>query len=172
MLAKAPGFAAIAILTLALGIGANTTTFSWINSALLNPVPGLASPSEVVALLQGKSTGATSIRLLIPISRPCATGSRALRGVALKQAQREMTVLLKREVKNYPEEHKGHDSVTVYPLWRNPYGRRFGGYASAATPDQRFRPAKWYRDAKIAFREAYAELCRSVTGSWVCKRQN
>jgi putative ABC transport system permease protein len=57
MIAKAPGFAAIAILTLALGIGANTTIFSWINSALLNPVPGLARPSEVVALLQGKSTG-------------------------------------------------------------------------------------------------------------------
>jgi MacB-like periplasmic core domain len=55
-IAKAPGFAAIAILTLALGIGANTTIFSWINSALLNPVPGIANPSEVVALLQGKST--------------------------------------------------------------------------------------------------------------------
>ena len=54
MIAKAPGYAAIIILTLALGIGANTTIFSWINSALLNPVPGLTSPSEVVALTMGK----------------------------------------------------------------------------------------------------------------------
>jgi hypothetical protein len=54
MIAKAPGFAAIAILTLALGIGANTTIFSWINSALLNPVPGLARPSEVVSLTLSK----------------------------------------------------------------------------------------------------------------------
>ena len=50
MIAKAPGYAAIAILTLALGIGANTTIFSWINSTLLNPIPGLANPHEVVAL--------------------------------------------------------------------------------------------------------------------------
>src|SRR6202011_6144533 len=46
-------------------------------------------------------------------------------GVALKQAQEEMTLRLKREVKNYPEEHKGHDSVTAYPLWRNPFGLNF-----------------------------------------------
>src|SRR4029077_18827473 len=43
-------------------------------------------------------------------------------GVKPEQAQEEMTVLLKREVKNYPEEHRGHDSVTVYPLWRSPFG--------------------------------------------------
>src|SRR5438067_6698561 len=49
-MAKTPGYAGIVILTLALGIGANTTIFSWINAALLNPVPGLAKPNEVVAL--------------------------------------------------------------------------------------------------------------------------
>ena len=38
------------------------------------------------------------------------------------RAQQEMTLLLKREAKNYPEEHRGHDSVTVYPLWRSPFG--------------------------------------------------
>src|SRR5215472_5463459 len=43
-------------------------------------------------------------------------------GVTLAQAQEEMTLRLKREVRNYPEEHKGHDSVSVYPLWRNPFG--------------------------------------------------
>src|SRR5580704_17747929 len=54
MITKAPGFPAIAILTLALGIGANTTIFSWINSTLLSPVPGMTNPSEVVSLTVGK----------------------------------------------------------------------------------------------------------------------
>src|ERR1700674_1467704 len=54
LIAKAPGFAAIIILTLALGIGANTTIFTWINAALLNPVPGITNPREVVSLVVGK----------------------------------------------------------------------------------------------------------------------
>jgi predicted permease len=265
MIAKAPGFAAIAILTLALGIGANTTIFSWINASLLNPVPGLASPSEVVALtlskpgdnpfpftypdveairdgqqsftgiaacgfvtmsltgkarpervwgmvasanyfdvlgvrsilgrgflpvedekpggapvavisyrlwqahfaanpdivgqaieinqhpytivgvapavFQGSQTGVrTEIWVPIVMEEQLMPGGDLLHdhhqfwllvfgrlkpGVVLERAQEEMTLRLKREAKNYPEEHKGHDSVTAYPLWRNPFGLNY-----------------------------------------------
>ena len=262
MIAKAPGYAAIAILTLALGIGANTTIFSWINASLLNPIPGLASPQEVVALslssdalnpfpftypdiealrngqqsfvgitagnptplsltgkgkpqriwgmvttasyfdvlgvrpilgraflpeedtkpggapvvvisyrlwqtrfggrpdiigqtmdineqpytivgvtpaiFQGSQTGLRS-ELWIPVMMEAQlvpqgdllhdhhyfwlfAFGRLKPGVKPEQAQQEMTLRLKPEVKNYPEEHRGHDNVTVYPLWRSPFG--------------------------------------------------
>ncbi len=261
IIAKAPGYAAIAILTLALGIGANTTIFSWINSALLNPVPGISIPSEVVSLtlgkpgqpfgftypdleavrngqqsfagiaacwfaqmsltgkakperiwgmvtsanyfdvlgvrpvlgraflpsedekpggapvavisyrlwqthfganpdvlgqnieinkhpytivgvtpavFQGSQTGVRT-EIWVPIMMEAQLDARGdlihdhhnfwllifgrlKPGVSLAQAQAEMTLRLKPEAKNYPEEHKGKDTVIAYPLWRNPWG--------------------------------------------------
>jgi predicted permease len=262
MIATAPGYAAIVVLTLSLGIGANTTIFSWINSTLLHPVPGLSDSSQVVSLtlnkpgdspfpftypdleavrdgqqsftgiagcnfafmsltgkgkpervsgmvvsanyfdvlgvrpisgraflpvedekpggapvavisyrlwkthfsanpdilgqaieinqhpytivgitppaFQGSQTGVrTEIWVPIMMEEQLTAGGDLLHdhhyfwllmfgrlkpGVALEQAQQEMTLRLKREAANYPEEHKGHDTVTVYPLWRNPFG--------------------------------------------------
>ncbi len=49
MLAKNPGFTAVAVLTLGLGIGANTAIFSVINGLLLHPV-GMSDPSRLLAI--------------------------------------------------------------------------------------------------------------------------
>ncbi|HVZ19665.1 MAG TPA: ABC transporter permease, partial [Vicinamibacterales bacterium] len=49
MLVKAPGFSLVAILSLALGIGANTAIFSLINAVLFRPLP-VEAPDRVVAV--------------------------------------------------------------------------------------------------------------------------
>jgi putative ABC transport system permease protein len=60
LLLKSPAFTAVALLSIALGIGANTTVFSVINAVLLKSLP-YKDPSTLV-LLWGDSRGEPSLR--------------------------------------------------------------------------------------------------------------
>lgn len=55
LFSRSPGFAVIAILTLAIGIGATSTIFTLANWALLRPLPGVADPDRVAIVWVGRA---------------------------------------------------------------------------------------------------------------------
>jgi hypothetical protein len=66
---KSPGFTVVAVMTLALGIGANTAIFTLINAVLFRPIP-VQDPASLVSLFTTDEKNRSAVSNLLPVSFP------------------------------------------------------------------------------------------------------
>lgn len=86
MLSKAPGFSLIALVILALGIGANTTIFSLLDALFLRPLPGIAEQERLVEIgMTTNGQGFSSVSF--PDYRDYVAQNSTFTGIAAKSEQ-------------------------------------------------------------------------------------
>jgi len=66
---KSPGFVAVAIITLALGIGANTAIFTVVNALFFHPLP-VQDPERLVSIFTSDQRNRGALNDFLPISYP------------------------------------------------------------------------------------------------------
>ena len=82
-LRKTPGFALVAVLTIGLGVGVNTTVFTWMQALVLRPFPGVERPDRLVALYTRPPTTDADWPVSYPTYRDWREGARAFEGIAV-----------------------------------------------------------------------------------------
>src|SRR5262245_29076773 len=80
-----PGFTAVAVLTLALGIGANTAAFSWIQTVLLRSVPGVTNADQLVVIAPRHASGNLIDTLSYPDLQDLAAQKDVFAGIVASQ---------------------------------------------------------------------------------------
>jgi len=84
-LLKNPGFTAVAVLTLALGIGANTAAFSWIQTVLLRSVPGVADADRLIVIAPRHVSGNLIDTMSYPDVQDLAAHKELFSGIVASQ---------------------------------------------------------------------------------------
>ena len=82
-LRKAPGFALVAVLTIGLGVGVNTTVFTWMRTLVLRPFPGVQRSDRLVALYTRPPTTDADWAISYLTYRDWHEGARAFEGIAV-----------------------------------------------------------------------------------------
>jgi putative ABC transport system permease protein len=180
MLARKPGFTAIAVLTLALGIGANTAIFSVVDAVLLRPLP-FREPEQLVQLwmtegspgsfpmtgqdfLDWRAQNSTFEDMAVYTYQQSfnASGAGEAERAAVVQVQQNFFALLGVEpiagrafARGEDQEGQNHVALLSFGFWQ----RHFGGGADAIGKDLELNGAKytvvgvmpaWYRLPGVA----------------------
>ena len=85
MLRKSPVFTVVVTLSLAVGIGANTVVFTWIQAMLLDAMPGVADRSRLVAVCPRHKTAGLDETMSIPDIRSLAEQKNVFAGITASQ---------------------------------------------------------------------------------------
>lgn len=85
LMLKQPGLTAVVVLTLALGIGANTVVFSWIRAMLFNAVPGAPRQDRLVVLAPRHKSSGLSDTMSIADIRALREATGVFAGIAGSQ---------------------------------------------------------------------------------------
>src|SRR5579864_184207 len=83
VLRRSPWFTSVAVLTLGLGIAVNTTVFSWIDSVLLHPFPGVGDPHQLALIETVTPSGEFLVNTSYINYRDYRDNLRLVSGVAL-----------------------------------------------------------------------------------------
>ncbi|MGH9842796.1 MAG: hypothetical protein ACREEM_28985 [Blastocatellia bacterium] len=121
MLWKQPGFTLIAVVTLALGIGANTTIFSVLDALLLKPLPGIAAQERLVQI--GMTTNGQGFNSVsFPDYRDYLAQNSTFAGLAAESEQQFHLGLPRDWKSNIPKPTQGAASA-FFRSWTTPCGR-------------------------------------------------